>query len=429
MAEMTAWIADCHLQDREAQTDDCETQDYTCQAAVWADGYDTFKARLNAFLETTPYKLLWLEECLEAVGYIKRHGQQQKVGGLARTVHIGHLVELGPLTAKGSAEDEPAEALSFKDALLALDYKTAPVFAVLDGAQFDNLPKALFDGDFISRPLYLDRGDNDPEQIITAPHMVTLDERSEKVTGRSYEDTIDALLTLIDNKPAAVFWQCSEGKDVLYKHLRKISKIMIPKGELPGGADEPGEETADETHAMVLFRYADANVLTQTLYAMTAPEAARFFGPATRLLFAPNPDWADGKEWLRADKSDDWPDPKPGVLRLCQETMDRIGGARFKRRQKRIMAYLRKVAPEQTKKINDEKLGKATAKYIKEAEGYGVKSEAALGRWCYLQVITLGKISQQKELTDYISEPNPSKSPDDRVRDLLHMAAYKASGG
>lgn len=52
----------------------------------------------------------------------------------------------------------------------------APVFAVLDGPQFHDLPGALFHGDFVSRPLYLDRGDNNPEQVVTAPHMVWLDE-------------------------------------------------------------------------------------------------------------------------------------------------------------------------------------------------------------------------------------------------------------
>lgn len=70
------------------------------------------------------------------------------------------------------APDEPTaeatESASLEDALLALDYKTAPVFAVLDGAQFDNLPQELLLGDFVSRPLYLDRGDNNPEQIVTA---------------------------------------------------------------------------------------------------------------------------------------------------------------------------------------------------------------------------------------------------------------------
>ncbi len=65
-------------------------------------------------------RLHWAEDCFPALEYIKRHGQQQKIGDLARTVHASHLVELGPLTEADSESIE--ETLSFKDALLALNY-------------------------------------------------------------------------------------------------------------------------------------------------------------------------------------------------------------------------------------------------------------------------------------------------------------------
>lgn len=127
--------------------------------------------------------------------------------------------------ASQPARDEPAAEAqtptTLEETLLALDHKAAPVFAVLDGAQFDNLPQELMLGGFVSRPLYLDRGDNNPEQIITAPHMVWLDERSEKVTGRSPKETIPALMTLIANRPAAVFWQCTAGAKTPETSLRR----------------------------------------------------------------------------------------------------------------------------------------------------------------------------------------------------------------
>lgn len=50
-----------------------------------------------------------------------------------------------------------------------------PVFAALDGAQFDDLPNALFEGDFVHRPLYLDRGNGTSDQLRTAPQLVWLD--------------------------------------------------------------------------------------------------------------------------------------------------------------------------------------------------------------------------------------------------------------
>lgn len=64
----------------------------------------------------------------------------------------------------------------FAQILLAACTK-ASTFAVLDGAQFDNLPDALREGEFVARSLYLDRGDNNPDQVIIAPHLVLLDER------------------------------------------------------------------------------------------------------------------------------------------------------------------------------------------------------------------------------------------------------------
>ena len=135
--------------------------------------------------------------------------------------------------ARTEPKVEPQAPTSLEDALLALDHKSAPVFAVLDGAQFDNLPQELLLGDFVSRPLYLDRGDNNPELIITAPHMVWLDERPEKITGRAPQDTIPALLALIANRPAAVFWQCPDGADALY-HCVPVGVCQRSRPQLLG---------------------------------------------------------------------------------------------------------------------------------------------------------------------------------------------------
>jgi len=426
MPSFSSWIADCHLQDRDASDD--QTQDYICQVAVWADSHDTFRARLVAHLETTPYKLLWIEECLEALEYIKRHGQQARIGSLARTVHDSHRVELGTLTGK-DLEDEPAEQLSFKEALLALDYKTAPVFAVLDGAQFDNLPKALFDGDFLSRPLYLDRGDNNPEQIITAPHMVTLDERSEKVTGRSYEDTLEALLELINDKPAAVFWQCPKGADALYKHLRSINMVLYPKAALDDW-EEPEQETDDgsslpapDTHTMVLFRHADANVIAQTLFALNAKELSRFLGTSSLITLKPDNDWGKGHKYFKLSKPDNLPSAPRGFLRLSDETVVRMGDIRFERIKVRLAKYLRKVAPEQTEDIKDKNLSTFIEKSVEQAVGFGVETEAGFGRWCYLQLLTKGAMGKSPEVQDFMTVHDPAMSPDQRVRLLLRESS------
>ena len=330
----------------------------------------------------------------------------------------------------GHPETAEPEPQSLQKALLALDHKSAPVFAVLDGAQFDNLPKELVLGDFISRALYLDRGDNNPEQIITAPHMVWLEERRERITGRSPSKTIPALLALIGDRPAAVFWQCPTGADALYKHLRGINMVLYPREMVADVAEPQGfggsaAQAVAESHDLVLFRHADANVIAQTLFAMNGAEVARFYGPASRLVFAPDADWADGKDWLKADRPDNLPNPAPGPLALCVKTVRRTEDIRLQRSRSRVAAYLRRVAPDQVRDVDDATLDAMTGRYMNEARSYGVGSEAAMGRWAYLQVITGGRMGNHKELTNYVATPDGVKSADDRVRDLMAMAAIR----
>ena len=319
--------------------------------------------------------------------------------------------------------------------LLRHHRETGPVFAVLDGAQFANLPAELREGTFVSRSLYIDRGENNPEQVVTAPHMVWLDETPEKPAGRAPDQTVPALLELIGDRPAAVFWECSTGADALFRHLRGINMVMYPKAFLPEKADETEEATEDgaegdnttapkedETHRMVLFRHADANAISQVLPAMTAEETARLLGPATTLMFKPHPDWADGDDRLTLSRADKSVRAPGGPLRLSEETVERIGGARHRRRNRRISAYLRKVAPEQTEDMNDDALDKQVVEHTAEAEEYGVRSEAGLGRWCYLQILTGGKMKKDPNVHRLMTTKEPGVSPDQRVRLLLQQS-------
>ena len=355
--------------------------------------------------------------------------QQDDPWAIDRTGHSAQHYK-----ARAEATAEPPASVSLEEALLALDHKSAPVFAVLDGAQFENLPQELLLGDFVSRPLYLDRGDNNPEQIITAPHMVWLDERPKKITGRTPKETIPALLALVANRPAAVFWQCPDGAEPLYKHLRGINMVLYPKAALsdfeepqPAETDEIQKPEAPETHTLVLFRHADANVLAQTLAAMGAQEIARLYGPATRLIFAPAPDWANGQDFWRADRPEHLPDPHRGHLRISMATVGRTEGIRLQCNRGRIAAYLRRVAPDQTRDLDDATLNAMTGRYMNEARSYGVRSEAGMGRWCFLQLVAGGRMSGQKEIADYVAVPDGKKTADERVRDLMAMVAFRAS--
>ncbi len=230
-----------------------------------------------------------------------------------------------------------------------------PVFAVLDGAQFDNLPDALFDGDFVHKPLYLDRGDGNLDQTVTAPQLVWLDRDTD--TAPRHEDTpapdvLDALFDLIDDKPAAVFWECPDGGDVLYKHLRTINMVVVPKEGRDFQSEQGSNQSSviEDTHQQVLFRHADANVMAQVLPTLDERQFARLFKPATTILFVTDEDCAIGSPLMVAPRQDDLPQAPSGLLRLEAPQMRVMGNARIIRSHKRIADFLRKTAPVQTKK-------------------------------------------------------------------------------
>ena len=297
-----------------------------------------------------------------------------------------------------------------------------PLFAVMDGALFDDLPGELLRAGITARSLFLDHADKDVERA--GPWFVAL----------STDAVRDHVVGLAAARPCAVFWECPDGADRMFRHLRGINKVLYPKAFLTEMVEEPEEVDNDddaaaappvkrETHEMVLFRHCDPNVMAQTLPALTEVETARLLGAADTLLFMPHPDWADGDgrvAMARADRSIRAP---TGPLRLSEGTVERIGGARQHRRHRRLAAYLRKVAPQQTEGMDDRALTEKAAEHAAEAEAYGVRSEAGQGRWCYLQVITGGAMTDDPSIHRLMTTREPGVSPDQRVRLLLQQSA------
>ena len=417
MSNYEAWIGNCFF------LKDGNDAQVSARVAVWTDSEAVFKKRLDEYASSIGYKFLWVEECLRALDYLNRYGHHPQIGGLVRAVHANHLVEIGPF--EGDEEEVPE--LSFREALLALDYKTSPVFAVLDGAQFDNLPEALFEGDFISKSLYLDRGDNNSEQVITAPHMVTLDERSEKITGRSYEDTVEALLKLIDNKPAAVFWQCPEGKEKLYKHLRSINMVLFPKEALDdwvepeAEADEQGHIPEPDTHTPVTFRHADANVMAQVLPVMPDDELSRLFGPAASIHYAPEPEWLEGKEWSFSMKNSQWQNPQKGMLRISVITVEKMGYLQISSSRENIKKYLKEAVPEYAEKMPKKDLDDLIIKSEKTGEELGFTNEYTLGLWALITLITGQQLLDNQHVISYFK--NNDRSSDELIEEVVDQIA------
>jgi hypothetical protein len=105
--------------------------------------------------------------------------------------------------------------------------------------------------------------------------------------------------------------------------------------------------------------------------------------------------------------------------------MGGIEAARLERSNRRIMTYLRDAAPEQTGGINDTALLKQTSGFVGEAHQYGIRSEAALGKYCYLQTITGGQAGSQSGVREYFASKD-GVSMDDKVALLLKSVILAA---
>jgi hypothetical protein len=342
------------------------------------------------------------------------------------------------------------------------------VYVLMDGARFDDLPGMLTSGALYHRSLY--RNVQDAELVRAGPWLIdpyrlpdptfnawgglpadsngddaiAADARAalrepQAETGGPFDGEphatdpqkqLEAVIQLIGDAPAAVFWigDASLTEPVLWRHLRTLNMVLIPKEYDSGGAPPPAE--GDETHDAMMFRQGDGNVLAEVLPVLDVAQFARVFGPARVLMFmAPDHPGSDGSPIRRAVLPSDAPPAQGGLLKLSMAQMAGIDAARLERSQLRITRYLRDAAPEQTAKMSDAQLAGATARWMDEARGHGAQSEAALGRWSYLQLITVGEIGKKREVVEYLRQPHPERTTDQRVQDLMHMAAFNAAGG
>jgi hypothetical protein len=339
------------------------------------------------------------------------------------------------------------------------------VFALMDGARFDDLPGMLAAAGLSYRSLYRNVQDaelvragpwlvdpyRNPDQSLNAwggypadgamvgKDPVTADteaalnagdgEVSQEMRSQAAASTnpiqhLERIVSISENLPAAVFWIGDAGltETNLWRHLRTLNMALIPKGY---GEDEPQHvEEGDETHDALMFRHADGNVLAEVLPVLDAAQFSRIFGPANALLFlAPDHPASDGSILRRAILPNDCPPAPAGMLRLSMEQMTGIEEIRFERSQLRIARYLRDVAPEQAGRLSDSELSQSTARWMKEAQGHGVKSEASLGRWSYLQLASGGRFGSTPEVQRAMTSSDIDATPDEKVRYLLASVA------
>jgi len=279
-----------------------------------------------------------------------------------------------------------------KDELLShLSQAQHPIYAVLDGAKIDGLPDLLFDHDFSHKPLYRDMGSEVKEINQTAPQFIRFDKWDYWENALTPRQRLESLLTILDDLSAAVFWEYDGEPKCLFRHLRTINNILIPRDAdtppMPDPLDPEGETFGNTaTHQQVLFRHADANVMAQVLPVMSPQKLTRIFGKAQAVIFAPEPEWSDGEAVVTITNPHDTYNPTH-PLKLTQPDMDAIEAQRLVGQRNMTVKYLQQTYPVETSKFDSEGLYKFVYRSEKIGERIGLEEDDAYRLWALLGII------------------------------------------
>jgi Domain of unknown function (DUF4123) len=288
-----------------------------------------------------------------------------------------------------------------------LDKAPRPLFAVLDGALFDDLPGDLEKAGFSSRSLFLDHADIEFERA--GPWLLALDD----------ERALDHAHALATAQPCAVFWSCAEGEMVLWRHLRTLNEALIP---LEGEPDPQIDPQAQ--YQRVLFRHWDPNVLAALMPVLDAAQFARVLGPAAQIA-ANAPDYGGLR---RIPRPDDLPLAPQGPLRISQDQMEGLTDAMVHSSRLKIARYLKRNVPSHFSGVDDAFCWGTTLASDKSADELGIETERGRARWAYLMMLSDGKVAEMKQARDFVRFGG--NDPDDQVKALMRHtidAAWEGS--
>ncbi|WP_288587018.1 DUF4123 domain-containing protein [uncultured Methylobacterium sp.] len=282
-------------------------------------------------------------------------------------------------------------------------------FAVLDGAQFDDLPAALRQAGLLGRSLFLDQGDAELERA--GPWLVALAQAP---------DAADQVFRLAGDRPAAVFWCCIAGEAVLYRHLRRINKARIPAWSA-AGRSAPSEDD-DGTFEAVLFRHWDPDVLGALMPILDAGQFSRVLGPASEIAY--RSEAYGGLKRVPADPG--WPVAPAGMLTIRTEQMLALGERRIEACRRSVASYLRDVADGALDGIAEADLRAHVLASEARARELGIVTEAGHCRWAFLMMITRGGVGTDPAVAAFVR--NGARLPDEQVEDIMDATARAVRG-
>ncbi len=297
MSVSEAWIGDCHLKEIDGQ------RECRCQVSVWANGFDVFHARLEEHLQAQGLTLLWVEEGLGARQYLRRHRDQQtQIGVLARAVHDGHLVELGPKNFQtveteddavsgylahediadiaplddqfgvwpvknvpemlldplfGQLEPDPSEIAHYGDAGQVPMMRT---YAIIDAAKLQSGFDEIADCGLPDQCLFKGQAVQDLKDV--APYLLELDPSAD-MTRRllTHNPKLSENMTTAHlwHKEPGIYIRSRIGFDEIWRHFRKFVRIQ------------------DENGKWFYFRFWEPSVLNQIPAILTPENGKQFF--------------------------------------------------------------------------------------------------------------------------------------------------------
>jgi hypothetical protein len=320
---------------------------------------------------------------------------------------------------------------TLKTAILSLG---GPIHAVLDGAQFENLPDTLMLTGLRHRCLFLDRGDNHPDRLVTAPYLVWLGD--EEVDGPVQADSslqrgLERLFSRLATGRSLVFWKTMGGGESLFRHLRGLNRVLVPVNANSDAEPLVGDHRSDDAYEAVLFRHADANALMQVVPSLDPIQLNRLLGPADMLVFMPDAlDEAGGggAPVKRLQRQEGWPAYRPGMLKIEQQQYEVMRHSRLDRSRRRLMSYLRDCAPDETEGLDDDQLYRAVVVAERSGRGLGLRSEAAHGQWAFLMLTTGGQIQEGELVRHAIGRsPDPDRAVTQVLREMIRQSHADAA--
>ena len=313
-------------------------------------------------------------------------------------------------------DEEPAlsaAALKLVDAVKRSPAE--PLFAVVDGARYGNLPDLLKIQGLTGRSLFLDHADAEIEAA--SGWLVPL----------SDEADLKKLLEVSDESCGSlVLWFCPLGETALHRHLRTINIVRIPSESIPEDEPEKASDAEADTDkparpafGNVLFRHYDPDVIASLLPLLDEAQFARLFGPATRIVM-----YSEGHGGLRAaPRPDDLPIAPRGPLQISAEQIEDLELVMAEARDARVASYLRNVAPDAALEMDDHTLARFVAQSNASGGELGLTTERAQGFWAYMMLNSKGKIAKDETVREYIISDPETGTPDDKVYNLMSELA------